>query len=378
MNAPFFETEPGGKNRPWQTVRRILAVRLDNMGDVLMTTPALTAIRHALPDVHLTLLTSPSGAALDGHLPMVNEVISYEAPWVKPSADASAMTNLDSDQELIRQLVAGAFDGAVIFTVSTQNPLPAAFLCYLAGIPWRAAHCRENPYQLLTHWVPDREVVETGMRHEVERQLALVASLGWPPADQRLVFQYREAHMRAARDQLASHGALPDAPYAVVHPGATAASRRYPAESFGRAADLLARASGLQIVFTGSAGESDLIARARSVMSEPSVSMAGKLGLGDFAALVAGARLLLSNNTGPVHIAAAVGTPVVDLYALTNPQHTPWKVPSRVLNHPVPCRNCLKSQCPQGHHACLRMVGPGEVATAGLELLGNPEMTGHC
>jgi ADP-heptose:LPS heptosyltransferase len=86
------------------------------------------------------------------------------------------------------------------------------------------------------------------------------------------------------------------------------------------------------------------------------------------AALLASAPLLISNNSGPVHIAAAVGTPVVDLYALTNPQHTPWRVPSRVLSHDVPCRWCYRSICPEGHQNCLRLVEASEVAAAAREL----------
>jgi len=85
--------------------------------------------------------------------------------------------------------------------------------------------------------------------------------------------------------------------------------------------------------------------------------------------LIAQAQALVSNNSGPVHLAAAVGTPVVDLYALTNPQHTPWQVPARVLNRDVPCRNCLKSTCPQGHHDCLLGVPATEVTAATVQLL---------
>jgi ADP-heptose:LPS heptosyltransferase len=81
------------------------------------------------------------------------------------------------------------------------------------------------------------------------------------------------------------------------------------------------------------------------------------------------APLLISNNTGPVHIAAAMGTPVVDIYALTNPQHTPWMTPNRVLNFDVPCKYCYKSICPEGHHDCLRKVPPEAVVRAGEELL---------
>ena len=80
--------------------------------------------------------------------------------------------------------------------------------------------------------------------------------------------------------------------------------------------------------------------------------------------------MLFRSNTGPAHIAAALGTPLVDLYALTNPQHTPWQSPSRVLYHDVACRNCYRSVCPQGHHDCLARVEPARVAEAVHSLLG--------
>jgi ADP-heptose:LPS heptosyltransferase len=108
----------------------------------------------------------------------------------------------------------------------------------------------------------------------------------------------------------------------------------------------------------------------------PSLSLAGELDLAELAALIGRAPLLVSNNTGPVHIAASLGTPVVDLYALTNPQHTPWGVPSRVLNHDVPCKYCYKSVCPEGHHDCLRLVAPGRVVAAAVELLGIGDRVG--
>ncbi len=93
------------------------------------------------------------------------------------------------------------------------------------------------------------------------------------------------------------------------------------------------------------------------------------LELDQLAALIQHAPLLISNNTGPAHMAAALGTPVVDIYALTNPQHTPWQVPNRVLNHDVPCKYCYKSTCPLEHHDCLRLLAPHEVVAATLDLL---------
>jgi ADP-heptose:LPS heptosyltransferase len=111
-------------------------------------------------------------------------------------------------------------------------------------------------------------------------------------------------------------------------------------------------------------------------MAAPSFSLAGRLRLEELAALLDLAPLLIANNTGPVHVAAAVGTPVVDLYALTNPQHTPWAVPSRVLFHDVPCKYCYKSVCPEGHHHCLRLVPPNAVVRAAGELLRETALAG--
>src|SRR5581483_7258045 len=203
-----------------------------------------------------------------------------------------------------------------------------------AGIPRRLAHCRENPYQLLTDWIPDPEPGSL-IRHEVRRQLDLVAAIGCSTRDERLSFRVPAA----AKQRIARLARSWARPLVIVHPGASAASRRYPAELYARAIDLLVAQTGCEAVFTGDAAEAGLVQTVRQSMREASRALVGELGLGELGALIAEADLLVSNNTGPVHIAAALGTPVVDLYALTNPQHTPWQVRSRVLNHDVPCRN---------------------------------------
>jgi ADP-heptose:LPS heptosyltransferase len=157
--------------------------------------------------------------------------------------------------------------------------------------------------------------------------------------------------------------------WAVIHPGASAPSRRYPPEGFAAAAHRLVREEDFRVVFTGGSGEIELVEAVRREMKAPSDSLAGQLDLGEPAALIARAPVLIVNNTRPAHVAAAVGTPVVDLYALTNMQHTPWAIPSRVLYHDVPCKPCYKSVCPMGHHDCVRLVPPEAVVRAALELL---------
>ncbi len=379
MNAPLLLPQPtlaharvpdtSPPARWGEDVRRILCVRLDNLGDVLMTTPALHALRHSAPDRHITLLASRSGVALAPFLDDVDDVIEYDAPWVaQPSSNARSLLD---DHRMQERLRSGRFDAAVIFTVYSQSPLPAAMLCYLAGIPRRLAHCRENPYALLTDWLREPEPQQR-TRHEVERQLDLVGHIGAHAQDTGMRFRVSDAERRTLQAQLVARGVDREVGWIVLHPGATAASRRYPPERFGEVATRLVRETGAPLLISGGSSERPLVeavirAAAPGVRSQLH-DLSGALTLGELGALIEGASVLVSNNSGPVHLASALNTPVVDLYALTNPQHTPWQTPQRVLFHDVECRWCYRSVCPQHHHACLLGVAPGEVVQAALDL----------
>lgn len=348
----------------WRQARKILCVRLDSLGDVLMCTPAMRALRDSLPGSTLTLLGSASGTAAVPFIPELDGAIAYQAPWMKGSRPHPGR----DDASMIAVLAARRFDAAVIFTTYTQSALPAALLCQLAGIPLRLAHCRENPYQLLSDWVDEPEP-KTMVRHEVQRQLDLVRRVGCRTTELGMSFAVRAADLAAAQAILARSGIAPGQRWLLLHPGASAPSRRYPAAQWAQAIRMLAETLGLPMVLTGSGDEAGLVEEIRASCGVPVHSFAGKLDLGQLGALIRLASVVVANNTGPAHVAAAVGTPVVDLYALTNPQHTPWKVRSRVLFQDVPCRFCFKSLCPAGHHACLAGVRPERVVEAVRSLL---------
>jgi lipopolysaccharide heptosyltransferase II len=356
----------------WAEAHNVLCVRLDSLGDVLMCTPAMRAAVQAQPAAaraperarKLTLLTSPGGAAVAPFVTEIDAVIEYAAPWMKSSAAHPPGV----DQALIATLRERAFDAAVIFTSYSQSPLPAALLCHLAGIPLRLAHCRENPYRMLTDWVAEAEPQSLN-RHEVQRQLDLVASVGWRCADNGLSFAVRRDDLEWVRQRLSGVGIDLNRPWILLHPGASAPSRRYPAPLWGEVIGQLARAPGCQMILTGGMEEVPLIAAIRAHGGAAAHPLGGQFNLGQLGAAIALATVVVSNNTGPAHIAAALGTPLVELYALTNPQHTPWQVEHRLLFHDVPCRFCLKSVCPQGHHACLAKVEPERVARAVRALL---------
>lgn len=338
----------------WRAARNILAIRLDTLGDVLMSTPALQALKGGSPHTRLTLLASRAGAALARHVPAIDEVMVYEAPWVKEPAHGDL-----SDRRLVAALRRGHFDAAVILTDQTQSALPAALMCRLAGIPLRLAHCREHPHGLLTDWLPDgaAEADGEGPRHEVARQLDLVRSVGFHTVSERLMFRYAASDVLSMRRKFQSAGGDLTRPYIVVHPGASSAPRRWPAERFGEAADTICRDSGCQAVFSGGHDETALVQLALSRTQRPSLSLAGQLTLGELAALIAGAQVTLCHGGGPAHMAAALDSPVVVVHAAAQPQHAPWRTRAHVL-----------------HHA---QAQADDVAEAALDLLDAPPAVWH-
>jgi lipopolysaccharide heptosyltransferase II len=352
----------------WRAARRILAVRLDNLGDVLVTTPALHAVKASLPDATLTLLAGPVGAQVGRLNPDVDDVIEYAAPWMDPwhrlPQDSAR------EQRMIAVIRARAFDAAIIFTSYHQSPLPAAYLCYLADIPLRLAASIDGPGSLLTtrHKHPER------MLHEVERGLDLVGAVGLGTDEHDLVLRVPPAATRRVERMLARIGIDHDGPLVVVHPGCSMPARTYPWELYVEVVALLVERLGAHVLLTGAADERELIARILAALPDdarPRVQpCAGTLAFAELCAAIAAADLIITNNTGPMHIAAALKTPVVALFALTNPpeQWGPWRVPHRQLYHEVACRICYSRVCPYGHE-CLRLVSPAMVVDAAAELL---------
>lgn len=344
----------------WQAVRRLLVVRLDNLGDVLLMTPAFHAIRSSLPQASLTLLASPVGAQAGRLTPDIDRVITYRSAWMDPWKQLPQ--DLDREDAIIATLRQEQFDGAIIFTSYRQSPLPAAYLCYLAGIPLRLGATFDGCGSLLTtrHVHPDRPM------HEVERGLDLVGAIGVGTAEADLVLRVPEEARHAAREFLAGLSR----PLIVLHPGCSMPARTYPWELYARAADLLAERLGATILLTGDASERPLTRRLGARMTQPAIDLAGRLPFATFCALIEAADLTLTNNTGPMHLSAALKTPVVALFALTNrpEQWGPWHVPHRQLFHQVPCRLCYAKVCPH-HQECLRLVTPETVLEAAAELL---------
>ena len=314
----------------WQHCKHILCVRADNMGDVIMSGPAMRALKETF-GCRITLLTSGAAKGITTCIKEIDDVIIADLPWVKHNASFSA----DSCAALVKKIHDGRFDGAIIFTVYSQSALPAALLLFMAGVPLRLAYCRENPYELLTDWVPDKEPYDF-ILHQVERDLRLVQQVGASTTQQALQLYYSQQAAASMLQKLQAAGVNTSMPWILLHPGVSEAKRSYPPEHWMDIARLLHSAGAIQLLVSGTAAEAAL---AHTIAGGTGIDLiyitAGLLDVPEFIACIAKSQAVVTVNTATVHIAAAVQTPQVVLYAATNPQHTPWQSPATVLYFPV-------------------------------------------
>ncbi|NBE84289.1 HAD-IIIA family hydrolase [Micromonospora sp. NEAU-HG-1] len=338
-----------------RTAGTVLVVRSDSAGDVLVTGPGVRAVAaHAR---RVVLLCGPRGRAAAGLLPGVDEIVEWPLEWIDPNP---ASVDPQRIGRLVRRLAAVGADEAVIFTSFHQSPLPLALLLRLAGVPRIAAISDDYPGSLLDV----RHRVPAGVP-EPERALSLAAAAGHAlPADDEPRLRLRRDAVPAAPSQLGPPG------YVVVHPGSSASARACPPELAARIVRVLADA-GHRVVVTGGAGERELTAL---VAAAGGTDLGGRTGLAELAGIIADAGALVVGNTGPAHLAAALGTPVVSLFAPTVPfgQWGPYRVPTvRLGDADAPCRDTRSAGCPVAGHPCLAGVDPAAVLDA-VRLLDLP------
>ena len=325
----------------------VLVARMDNEGDVLLMGPAVRAVAAAAGRV--TLLCGPRGRHAASLLPGVDAMLVYRAPWIDPEPDP-----LDAGEvhRLIERFAALAVDEAVVFTSFHQSPLPLALLLRLAGVERVAAISPEYPGSLLDlrHDVPDDV-------HEVERALSLASACGYdlPPGD--------DGRLQIVRRPDARPDGLGGEPYVVVHPGASVPARAWDPALCAELVDTL-HAEGREVVVTGSAAEVDLTARVAGAPRDGVHDLGGATDLAGLAEVLAAADAVVVGNTGPAHLAAAVGTPVVSLFAPTVPavRWRPWRVPHVLLGRQeIGCAGCRARVCPYEGHPCLGAVSVAQV-----------------
>ncbi|MDG6103803.1 HAD-IIIA family hydrolase [Dactylosporangium aurantiacum] len=325
-----------------RTRRCVLVVRADSAGDVLVTGPAIRAV--AAGAERVVMLCGPRGRSAAELLPGVDELLQWRLPWIDPRPDPVERAAVDA---MVERIAATGAEEAVIFTSFHQSPLPTALLLRMAGIGRISAISDDYPGALLDV----RHRVPTGVP-EAERALSLAVAAGFaPPAGDDL-------RLRITAPRPERRGT-----YVVVHPGASVPARACPPEVYARAVAGLA-AAGHRVLVTGGPDETALTA---AVAAAGGTDLGGRTSMRELATLIAGAGCLVVGNTGPAHLAAAVGTPVVSLYAPTVPfgQWAPFRVPLvRLGDAAAPCRDSRAAVCPVPGHPCLSSVEPRAVLDA--------------
>jgi ADP-heptose:LPS heptosyltransferase len=328
----------------------VLVARQDNAGDVLLAGPAVRAV--AAGAERVTLLCGPAGAEAARLLPGVDEVVVHEAEWI--AADPQPVWRADVERRVDHLTSLGA-DCALILTSFHQSPLPLALLLRMAGVPFVGAICEDYPGSLLDvrHHVDDD-------LHEVWRALSLAQAMGFALAE--------DDHDRLR--VLRPGGYPPGTGHVVVHPGASVPARAWAPDRHAALVRALAR-EGRRVIVTGGPHERALT---RHVAGTRALDLGGRTSLGELADVLAGAACLVTGNTGPAHLAAAVRTPVVSLFAPTVPVQRwhPWGVPHELLYVPVRCAGCRARTCPVPGHPCLDDLGVDEVLRAVAHLCGEP------
>jgi ADP-heptose:LPS heptosyltransferase len=299
----------------------VLIVRLDNEGDVLLAGPAIRAV--AAGAERVTLWCGPRGRAAASLLPGVDDLLVWRAPWIDPEPEPVYPAAVE---DLVARLRAVAPDRAIVLGSWHQSPLPTALVLRLAGVPFVAATSIDYPGSLLDV----RHRIEDDV-HEVERSLDLVGTVGYrlPPTDDRRLRILRPAAGRASPAFAGD--------YVVVHPGASVPARAWEPERHAELVALLA-GEGRRVVVTGGPAERELTARVADPPHRAVLDLGGRTSFAELAEVLAGADAVVVGNSGPAHLAAAVGTPVVSLYAPTVPavRWRPWQVPHELLHIDVP------------------------------------------
>jgi len=349
----------------WRAVRNLLVIRLDNIGDVIMISPALKALRTNLPEAKITLLASPAGALTAPLLPGIDHALPWRVLW----QDLGKLDfNSQREWELVEMLKKHEFDAAIIFTSFTQSPHPAAFLCSLAGIPLRLGESTERDRGTLTHYAPQTPFEI----HQVERNLHLIESVGFQVSDRRLSLQIPHQNTSPQSENFHPDQAeLPylHQPYILLNPWTSCQSRNYASDRFAIAALHLSKITDWPILITGVEKDRDRAQPLLDVLGDRAIDLIGKTSLTELTLYIANAQLVLTNNTSTMHIADAVNAPMLVLFAGTElecqwqPRHTSF----RLLRRSTVCSPCYAFICP--HRLQCLDISPEIVVSNALELL---------
>jgi heptosyltransferase-2 len=334
-----------------ELIERVVVRGTNWVGDSVMTVPALRALRRVLPKAQITLAIRPSARGIFSEADFIDDVLVYDR-----KGPLSVIPR-------IREWRRREFDLAVLF----QNAFEAALIPFLAGVPIRLGYATESRQALLTHRLalPDWR----SSRHEVFYYLYLVTALeqilfgtsSLCESDLDATIHISENRKTEASELLHAHGVREDAPVVAICPGSiNSRAKRWPAEAYAALADRLID-SNRQVLLIGSKDEVDVSEAVTSRMRNRPVVLTGKTSLDQITAVLSAVDLIVTNDTGPAHIGAALGRPTIVIFGPTNPLTTrPFSPVAEILRHPPDCAPCMLRDCPIDHR-CMTAITVDEV-----------------
>jgi heptosyltransferase-2 len=337
-------------------IRRILIRGVNWVGDAVMTTPAIAGIRKTFPHAKIALLVKPWVAGVFADNPDVDEVLLYDAAGRHRGAAGLL--------RLARELRGYGFDLAVLL----QNAFEAALLVFLAGIPRRVGYNTQGRGPLLTTVVVRNEPIRR--LHHVDYYLVLLRALGWAEGERTpQVYLGADVDSRAATF-LDEAGVKGEEDCVTFNAGSTYGSaKRWPAEHYAALADRLIENLDVWILLAGAASDRDVAGAVRSSARRPDriIDLTGRTDIPLLAAVLKRSAVFVTNDTGAMHVGAAIGVPVVAIFGPTDPHATSPVGRHTILRHPVPCSPCLLRECPIDHR-CMTGISVDRVFSSIVDI----------
>ena len=338
--------------------RRILIVRTDRIGDVLLSTPVIKALRDAYPNAYIAMMVGPAARDIVEGNPYLDEAVVYDK-------DGRHKTWMESVR-FARTLKKKKFDLAVILHPTNRVHL----VTFLAGIPKRVGYDRKMGFLLTDRLSHTKQL---GEKHELEYSLDIVRYLGIEPQDKNLFMPLRPESEEWASEFFTKEGIEETDRLLAVHPGASCPSKIWPSERFAETADRLADKYRLKIILIAGPKDIGLVQNVIKNLRHPAIDLSGKTSVSQLASILKRCQLLISNDSGPVHIASGVGIPVISIFGrnqngLSPTRWGPRGKKDRVLHREVGCRECLAHKCGKGF-ACLKAITAQEVTQVADSIL---------
>ena len=340
--------------------KKILIVRLDRIGDVVLSTPVIKALRDAYPDGRIAMMVGPCAREIVEGNPYLDEVIIYDKDRLQ--------RGIAGNYKFIRELKKKKFDIAIVLHPTNRTHM----VLMLAGIPERIGYDKKAGF-FLTKRIPHTK--QFGMKHEIDYSLDILRYIGVKPSVRELYMPINSVSERKIEAILRENGVKDSDTIIAVNPSASCASKRWRVENFAKVANRLAGKYGARIVIISGSADKDLGDKLAALITAGCINLSGRTGIGDVASLLKRARLFISNDSGPVHIGCAVGVSVIAIFGRSDRGLSPkrWGPSGKhdlVLHKSAGCEICYAHNC-KSAFKCLDLITPEEVFAAAEKILGS-------